>query len=374
MAWQRPTLATIHERIINGIESRLTGGVALLRRSVLRVLAKVFAGEAHLLYGYGEYISKQLFPDTAETEWLDRIAYIWGVTRKGGAYAVGVVRFTGTNTTVIPAGTIIQTTGGVEYSTDAEGTIAAGLVDIAITATEVGEAGNYSGSDALQAISPIAGVDAAIVRQGLIAGGVDPETDDELRARVIQRIQQPPMGGSKADFERWALEVDGVSKAWCYSPDDVPTVRAGIVRVVIAGEGSDPTPTAPVFVDDGTGQDDGTGNAFVYIDQRRPVAADLQVWALYNAAVVFTLSVRPYSSATADLIRTNLTQLFSSVAVPGASMPIAQVRDAIMRAGVGSYRIDRILRDGTDVDPNSDIPNSGFEYLTFSSATIGELA
>ena len=29
-----------------------------------------------------------------------------------------------------------------------------------------------------------------------ITGGVDEETDDELRARVLQRIRKPPMGGS----------------------------------------------------------------------------------------------------------------------------------------------------------------------------------
>ena len=70
MPWSRPTVTTIYERIVTGIESRLTGGVALLRRSVLRILSKVFAGEIHLNYGYIEFISKQLFPDTAETEWL----------------------------------------------------------------------------------------------------------------------------------------------------------------------------------------------------------------------------------------------------------------------------------------------------------------
>ena len=29
-------------------------------------------------------------------------------------------------------------------------------------------------------------------------GGTDDENDDELRVRVLRRIQQPPMGGDKA--------------------------------------------------------------------------------------------------------------------------------------------------------------------------------
>lgn len=371
MAWERPTLETIYERITNGIESRLTGGVALLRRAVLRVLAKVFAGEIHLNYGYGVYLSKQLLPDQAEVEWLDRHAYIWGVVRKGGAFAFGVVRFTGTNGVVIPAGTLIQTGDGVEYSTDVEGIIAGGLVDVNVSATEAGEAGNYSGADPLQLISPITGIDAPIVRQGLIAGGVDPETDDELRVRVVQRIQEPPMGGARHDYVRWALEVDGVAKAWCYAPDDAPAVSAGIVRVVIAATGPDPEPTAPLFVDDGTGKDDGTGTAFLYIEQRRPVAAELQVWALVNIGLYFTIKTTPFSSEIATAIEDNLRELFASVSVPGATMPNAQIRDAIMRSGVDNFVIFSIFNSyGQQLDPFGDILNAGFNYLTLGDPVI----
>jgi uncharacterized phage protein gp47/JayE len=47
-------------------------------------------------------------------------------------------------------------------------------------------------------------------------GGTDTETDDELRSRILQRIREPPQGGDQADYVRWALEVPGVTRAWCY--------------------------------------------------------------------------------------------------------------------------------------------------------------
>ena len=46
-------------------------------------------------------------------------------------------------------------------------------------------------------------------------GGTDEETDEELRARVLRRIRQPPMGGDAYDYVAWALAVPGVTRAWC---------------------------------------------------------------------------------------------------------------------------------------------------------------
>ncbi len=48
--------------------------------------------------------------------------------------------------------------------------------------------------------SPISGVDSA----GFVIvmdGGVDEESDDQLRARVLLRIREPPMGGAAIDYE-----------------------------------------------------------------------------------------------------------------------------------------------------------------------------
>jgi uncharacterized phage protein gp47/JayE len=46
-------------------------------------------------------------------------------------------------------------------------------------------------------------------------GGTDTETDDQLRGRILKRIQNPPMGGDADDYEQWALAVPGVTRAWC---------------------------------------------------------------------------------------------------------------------------------------------------------------
>lgn len=373
MAWQRPDLQTIYERIKAGIESRLTGGTALLRRAVLKILAKVFAGEIHLGYGFGEWLSRQLMVDTSETEWLDRHAYIWGVPRKAGAFASGWVRFHGTAGAVIPAGARLVRPDGVEYAVVSDVTISGGgTVDGAIQATVAEDAGNYPMTGAFQLLSPVDGVDS-VEQITDITGGKDSETDDELRARIIQRIQEPPMGGAKHDYERWALEVEGVSGAWCYAPEDAPVVAPGIVRVVFKVSGPDPVPAPPMYVNDGTGKDDGTGTLYVYLAERKPVGAQLQVFPIDKVELSFQLRATPYNSDVAAAVRSNLLALLEGVATPGRPVLISHIRDAIMNAGVDNYVLDYIFKNSSPVSASSDVAMSGFEYPILDAVNVSAL-
>lgn len=381
MPWTRPTLNDIYQRIIAGIESRLTGGAALLRYAVLRILAKVFAGEFHLNYGYFAYLAKQLFVDTAESVYLDRWAYVWGITRKPGSFSNGYASFTGVNDTSIPAGTQIQSSGGVIYETLAEGVIAAGTVTIAIQCIEIGPIGNLPDGTALQLLSPSEYFDSEAEAVGDITGGSNIEGDKELLSRILQRIQEPPMGGSKNDYVRWALEATdnagvslGCTGAWCFAPEDAPEVSAGIVRLVIKVAGADPVPGDPVFIDNGSGYDarnspNGNGQMYNYIAARKPVTAALQIWPIDPQEVQFDISITPYSATLAQAVEDKLEALFETVAMPGGTIYISQLRDAIMNSGVRNYNISNIDINTVSV-PIADIVLTDFEYPIYSGATI----
>ncbi len=41
------------------------------------------------------------------------------------------------------------------------------------------------------------------------------ETDAELLARLLADLREPPAGGNRADYVRWAMEVTDVAAAWC---------------------------------------------------------------------------------------------------------------------------------------------------------------
>ena len=103
MAWDRPTLTSLHERIARDFSGRLLDGATLLRRSVLAVLAKVWAGACHTLHSVLAWLYLQVFVDTAEGEYMERWAGVWNLSRLPAAAAAGDVVFTGQDGAVIPA-------------------------------------------------------------------------------------------------------------------------------------------------------------------------------------------------------------------------------------------------------------------------------
>ena len=120
MPFERPTLDTLIERVDTSIKGTLNI-TTVLRRSFIGVISRAIAGMSHLMLGYMTWIAKQVFPDTAELEYLDRWASIWGVIRNEATFAQFNIQFTGNDGGVIPDGTILQREDGTQYETDAEG-------------------------------------------------------------------------------------------------------------------------------------------------------------------------------------------------------------------------------------------------------------
>jgi uncharacterized phage protein gp47/JayE len=207
------------------IRGSLPGADATIPNSVLRVMSDAQGGLCHLTLQYLDWLALQLIPDTAETEWLDRHGQIHlvnsdGTTgRKAATLAVGTVTFTGIPGAIVPVYSRIGTAAGgaVEYETLAEITLESGPTNAPVRALTPGLVGNREPGETLQftgAIVPV-NVDGEITVIE-ITGGVDQESDDDLRMRVLQRIRQPPMGGDANDYVTWTLSIPGVTRAWSY--------------------------------------------------------------------------------------------------------------------------------------------------------------
>ena len=133
MATLRPTLSEIIERIQQDARARLSDEE--LRRSDLNVFIRVIAGVSHALYGAIEYGRRQLFSDTADTSFLERMAGLYGLSRKQAARATGKIKFTWSAAIDIPVGTIVQTSDNIQFMTtaspDSDGIAAAQAVTTA---------------------------------------------------------------------------------------------------------------------------------------------------------------------------------------------------------------------------------------------------
>jgi uncharacterized phage protein gp47/JayE len=223
MPWSTPILKQVRSLVRDAVAANLPGADANVPNSVLRVLSDAMGALCHLALQYIDWLALQLLPDTAETVWLDRHGNIWltnsdGSTgRKLATVATGTADFvTSAGSVAIPTGTLLSYATNVVYQTTADIlTDPSGVPTPApITAETPGSIGNLDPGTALAVLSPLIGsVDSVTV--DTLTGGTDDETDDELRARVLKRIREPPMGGDATDYEQWALAVPGVTRAWC---------------------------------------------------------------------------------------------------------------------------------------------------------------
>lgn len=113
---------------------------------------------------------------------LDVAASFWGYYRKKATGTVVVVKFTGTNGTVIPAGTLV-TDGTYEYATLNGATIpASGTISVQCQCTTTGPIECQAGAITDQVI-PIAGI-STVTNQSNGIVGYDAESDNAFRARI----------------------------------------------------------------------------------------------------------------------------------------------------------------------------------------------
>tara|TARA_R110002050_G_scaffold269917_1_gene412409 strand:- start:33360 stop:34412 length:1053 start_codon:yes stop_codon:yes gene_type:complete len=348
MAFKRPTLTELNERVVNDIETRVPASEPRLRRSLFNVLARVFSGVVHGLYGYLDYLSKQILPDTADDEYLVRHASIWGLIRKPAAPAIGNVTFTGNNGTVIPAGTLLQRSDSVEFATASEVIIAGGTALATVTAEVAGADGNTDAAIVLNLVSVIAGADsqATIDGSGLTSGSYQ-EDDTSLRQRVLSRIQQPPHGGALFDYQAWALEVSGVTRAW------VSPLELGAGTVTVRFVRDDDVSIIPDLTEIEAVQD--------YIDNLRPVTADVTVVAPIAVELNLTIQLTPASSLVQAAVQAELKDLLRRESQPSGTILLSHLREAI---SIAAGETDHNL-----VSPSADVTHSTGEMATMGTIT-----
>lgn len=235
MPWTTPTLQTLRawsrdyvagalatvvapkERLLAALNAQVRVG-----NSVLRVMTDTMTALAQLNLKYLDWQALQYLPDTAEDEWLNRHGQIWLTNADGShglkaaTFATGTVTLTGTELTPVPIYTNLESQGGlVGYETTEAIVLGPGPTNVSIRALDPGVAGNAEPNELLAVTDFIPGVDR-VANVVILRGGADQEQIDELRARVLQRIRQPPMGGAAYDYIAWAEAVVGVTRAWSY--------------------------------------------------------------------------------------------------------------------------------------------------------------
>lgn len=351
MPFARPTLPELIDRVTTDISGRVTGvQSAVLRRSLLGILARSEAGAVHMLYGFLEWAAKQAIIDTAEKEYLERWAAIWKVFRKAADFATGAASLTGAIGSTVPAGTILQRQDGVQYRVLADGVFTGTTLQPTVVAIEAGADGDAAVGTPLFLLSPVAGVQSSGSAATAIDGGLDVETDPQLLSRLLKRIRQPPHGGAASDYELWALEVPGVTRVWVYPLQ----MGAGTVTVLFVCDGETNIIPIPAKV----------AEVQAYIDARRPVTAEVFVAAPVADALNMTVKLSPNTAAVQAAVRAEVADLIVRDSKPGSPIFISRLREAVsIAAGEADNAITSPTADVAYATGHMAIPGT----ITFSS-------
>lgn len=342
MPFERPSLSDLRGQTAQDIASALPGSDPLLRFSNLAIMADVQAALAHLHYGYLDWISQQTQPFTCTGEFLEAWGAMKAVYRLAASRASGAVQFSGTNGTVVPSGTQLVRGDGKTFSTTADGTVSGGVVIVAATADAdpsglLGAFGNTAVSTAMTIGQAIAGVQTTGAVSTAFTGGADLETDASLRTRVLLAYQNPPHGGDADDYVSWALEVPGVTRAWCvphgYGAGTVQVfVMLDNVESAFGGfpQGTDGTATGETRDTHAAGDQLAVAN---HIFPLQPVTA--LVYVIAPTANVVNFTINGISGASVDTkaaIAAAIVSVFrehSGIAAGSSTVNLSDIESAI---------------------------------------------
>jgi len=323
MPFNTPDYQAIRDAILRDIANQIPGAnVATDGDYAIRANATGAAIEG--LYQHQQWIVRQIFPDTADTDYLEQHASLYKLTRKSATVATGTIIFSGAVGSAVPIGTEAKASDGTAFVNTAGGVIGVGgTVTLAAQASATGAAGNQSASTALTLTAAPAGlVSTAAIAS--MSGGTDVESDASLLARLLFLLRNPPCGGAAHDYYSWAMSVPGVTGAYVYSNRR----GYGTTDVVILTAGG--IPGAPLVA-----------AVQAYIETQRPVQADFLAFAptavTVNVAATLTLAAGYTLADVGASIETTLAAYFATLK-PGSPAYLHRIRAIVSgTAGVDDY-------------------------------------
>lgn len=201
---------------------------------------------------------------------------------------------------------------GLEFALDAAVTLGQdGTGTGPVTASEVGAAYNVAAGALTRMYVNLAGVTGW--QSGAAAGGADAESSEALFARLSARLQTPATSGNAYQYRQWALAVPGVGDARV-----LPLWNgAGTVKVLLAGDDLGPVDGAVVSA------------AAAYIEEERPIGADVTVRSAEALTVDVAAAVTIDGTTTRDEVRaalvSNLDTYLQGLAFQAETVVYSQV-------------------------------------------------
>lgn len=249
------------------------------------------------------------FAQTSWGDYLENIAEEHGVFRRAAVQAVGTVTVTGTGT--VTQGALFQTQDGTEF-TATETVKVTSTADVPVKAVEYGSKGNVAAGAITIIPMSIPGI-TRLTNASATYDGFDEETDDELRERLLFKVQQPATSGNCNDYIEWGTSVEGV----------------GHITVVPLWNGNG---TVKLLVTDSNGQPASTellNKVSAKVEEMHPIGATVTVIA--PSVLGLTIALKPTKGGgDADAIKKVLNDYFLSKQYTEKKVSYAKVGQLII--------------------------------------------
>lgn len=207
----RKTAADLQAELEDAARGIFGATIRVARTSLMGQLIALITGAGTGLWELAEAIFWTLDPERAPGAWLDGIARLRGLERQPAVSSTVDATATGTDGTVITAGSIVELAAtGAQFQVMAPATITAGEAAIVLEALEAGPL-EIPALETWEIVTPITGWDD-VTNDAAGLTGRAVETDAELRARLAARRGGAGAGTPEAIVAR-LLDVPGVISA-----------------------------------------------------------------------------------------------------------------------------------------------------------------
>ena len=219
MALRIPTTLEVVARNLAFLESALGQEAPLADKAFLRVLATIEGFNYTELNRFLVERALQVLALTATGEDLDFLGLEYGVTRKPAEAAVLSIEVPAQNGTVIPiTAYFVGDSNSERYiPTAASPPAAGGVAALDVQAENTGVSGNLNIGETLTLGTPVAGAENTAEVVAIINLGVEGETDESYRRRVLFQIRTVGGGGNGVDYRVWSEETPGCFRAFPYA-------------------------------------------------------------------------------------------------------------------------------------------------------------
>ncbi|MFT9399804.1 baseplate J/gp47 family protein [Acetobacter sp.] len=329
MSWAIPTTRTLAQRLAasmlaqqftaaDGTTVRLDPNAPHTLENVLGVVWALALSEVYS--AVRDQLLEMMVTTATVNGLLPQHAEMWGVPRNPATSAVGNVLITASSDVTLPIGTAIVSDGSLQWLVVTATTILSGTTaPVPVQANTTGTIGNLAAGTDLTLVSPVAGVTSVVVDDQGLAGGAEIEAAENWRERIIDRIRNPPAGGSAADYEQWSRD------AGAQYVNVVPgALGLGTVGIYVAMAG----PTVPTAAQ--------VAQIQSYIDSLRPVRGNATVIAAVLVPHTPVIMLNPDTASARTRITQELASYYPSKGI-AARLYVAEIISVLATVnGVGN--------------------------------------